>query len=79
MFPKPRPAMPGGVLRFSRDVPRDGEAALFGRPGNFAGTNPRAWDLLTTQKVTENKMHGIIYLVGLVVVVIAILSFLGLA
>ncbi len=79
MFPKPRPAVPGGVLHFSRDVPRHGKATLFCLPGNFAGTNPRAWDLPSTQKVTENKMHGIIYLVGLVVVVIAILSFLGLA
>ena len=31
------------------------------------------------QLVLENKMGGIIYLVGLVVIVLAILSFLGLS
>jgi hypothetical protein len=34
-------------------------------PGNFAGTR-------------EAAMHGIIYLVGLIVVIMAILSFFGL-
>ena len=38
----------------------------------------RPYSIKQTQKQEKHKMNGIIYLVGLVVVVLAILSFLGL-
>jgi hypothetical protein len=39
---------------------------------------PRAWAFVEDIKLKRVHMNGIIYLVGLVVVVIAVLSFFGL-
>ncbi|THV12510.1 hypothetical protein E9677_17270 [Rhizobium rhizophilum] len=58
--------MKRGALQLGRGV-----AGLWEEP-------TQSWDVLFTVKQKGNLMNNIIYIVGLVVVVVAVLSFFGL-